>query len=95
MLSDPDPAAATVTHASAGDSWALPGKPGSVSRGVTAPFSRVLVHTGFCLCPPRVCVPVLCKFWRLYGGVTGDDKRAYATPRSAAPRAPAPAADYC
>ena len=31
--------AATVTHASAGDSWALPGKPGSVSCGVTAPFS--------------------------------------------------------
>ena len=63
----PDPAAATVTHASAGDSWALPGKPGSVPCGVTAPFSWVLVHTGFCLCPPRVCVPspvyVLAALW--------------------------------
>ncbi|CAM9299412.1 unnamed protein product [Rangifer tarandus platyrhynchus] len=60
------------THASAGDSWTLTGKSGSVSCGVTAPFSWVLVHTRFCLCPPRVCFPVLCKFWQLYGGVNGD-----------------------
>ena len=32
------------THASAGDSWTLPGTSGSVSCGVTAPFSLVLVH---------------------------------------------------
>ena len=43
------------THASAGDSWTLPGKSGSVSCGVTAPFSWVLVLTRFCLWPPRVC----------------------------------------
>ena len=60
------------THASTGDSWTLTGKSGSVSCGVTAPFSWVLVHTRFCLCPPRVCFPVLCKFWRLYGGINGD-----------------------
>ena len=48
------------------------GKSGSLSCGVTDPFSWVLVHTRFCLCPPRVCFPVLCKFWRLYGGVNGD-----------------------
>ena len=24
------------------------------------------------MCPPRVCFPVLCKFWWLYGGVNGD-----------------------
>ena len=35
---------ATSTHASTGDSWTLPGKSGSVSCGVTAPFSWVLVH---------------------------------------------------
>ena len=35
-------------------------------------FSWVLVHTRFCLCPPRVCFPVLCRFWWLYGGVNGD-----------------------
>ena len=30
--------------------------------GVTAPFFRVLVCTGFYVCPPRVCFPVLWKF---------------------------------
>ena len=60
-----------LTHTSAGDSWTLLGKSGSVSCGVTAPFSWALVHTTFCLCPPRVYFPVLCKFW-LYGGVNDD-----------------------
>ena len=60
------------THASTRDSWTLRGMCGSVSCGVTAPFSWVLVCTRFCLCPPRVFSPVLCKFWRLYGGVNGD-----------------------
>ena len=32
------------THTSTGDSWTLTGKSGSVSCGVTAPFSWVLVH---------------------------------------------------
>ena len=35
----------------------LTGKSGSLSCGVTAPFSWVLVCTRFCLCPPRVCFP--------------------------------------
>ena len=52
--------------------WTLMGRSGSVSCGITAPFFWVLVHTRFCLCPPRVCFPVLCKFWWLYGGVNGD-----------------------
>ena len=52
--------------------WTLTGKSGSVSCGVTAPFSWLLVHTRLSLCPPRVCFPVLCKFWWLYGGVNGD-----------------------
>ena len=60
------------THASARDSWTLTGKSGSVSCGVTASFSWVLVHTRFCLCPPRVYLPVLCNFWQLYGRVNGD-----------------------
>ena len=60
------------THASIRDSWTLMGKSGSVSCGVTAPFSCALVCTRFYLCPPRACFPVLCKFWRLYGGVNGD-----------------------
>ena len=60
------------THISAGDSWTLMDKSGSVSCGVSAPFSCVLVHTRFCLCPPGVCFLVLCEFWQLYGGVNGD-----------------------
>ena len=38
-----------LTHASAGDSWTLTSRSGSVSCGVTAPFSWVLVHPRFCL----------------------------------------------
>ena len=61
------------THASTGDSWTLTGKSGSVSCGVTAPFSWVLVGTRFCLCPSEsLFSPVLCKFWRLCGGVNGN-----------------------
>ena len=60
------------THASTGDAWTLPGKSGSVSCGITASFSWVLVHTSFCSCPPRVYLPVLCKFWQPSGGVNGD-----------------------
>ena len=44
-------------HASTEDSWTLTAKSGSVSCGVTAPFSWFLVCTRFCLCPPRVCFP--------------------------------------
>ena len=42
------------THASAGHSWTLTDKSSLVSYVVMPPFSWVLVHTGFCLCPPRV-----------------------------------------
>ena len=59
-------------HASAGDSWTLLSKSGSVPCRVPAPFSWVLVNTRFCLCLPRVYFLVLCKFWQLYGGVNGD-----------------------
>ena len=86
----------TPIHTSAGDSWTLTGKSGSVSCRVTAPFSWLLVPTRFCLCPPSVCFPVLCKFWQLYVGLMAtSSKSAYAIPRSAGPRAPAPAADPC
>ena len=60
-----------LTQASPGDSCTLPGKSGSVSCGVTAPFSWVRVHKVL-LCPPRISFPVLCKFRRLCGGVNGD-----------------------
>ena len=56
-------------HATTRDSWTLTGKSGSVSCGVIAPFSWVLVHTRFYLCPPESIFPVLCKFWWLYFGI--------------------------
>ena len=39
--------------------------------------------------------PVLCKFWWLYWLMVTSSKRAYATPKSAVPRAPDPAAGHC
>ena len=59
-------------HASTADSYIITGKSGSVSCGVTAPFSWVLVHRRFFLCPPRVFFPVLCKVWHLYGYLRSD-----------------------
>ena len=35
-------------------------------------LSPVSWCTRFCLCPPRVYFPVLCTFWQLYDGVSGD-----------------------
>ena len=40
-----------LIYASAGDSWTLTGKSGSISCGITAPFSWVLVCTRFHLSP--------------------------------------------
>ena len=63
---------ATVKPCLRGDPQTLTGRSVSVSCGVTDPFPWVLVHTRFCLCPPRVCFPSVCKFWWLYGGFNGD-----------------------
>ena len=49
------------THTSARDSWTLTGKSGSVSCGVTAPFSWFLVHTLSCCALQESVSPVL--FW--------------------------------
>ena len=80
-----------LTHASIRDPWTLTGKFGWVSCGVTALFSWVLVCTVFCLCPkslfPQSCVS---SGSSLVGLMVTSSKRAYATPRSAAPRASAP-----
>ena len=84
------------THASTGDSWTLTAKSGSVSCGVTAPFSSVLVHTRFCLCSPEPVSPVLCKFWQLYGGVNGNVlQEGLCHTRVYCPQSPTPAAVHC
>ena len=56
------------THASTRDSWTLTGKSGSISCGVTAPFSWVLMCTRFYLSPlcvkslfPQTCVSSVIK----------------------------------
>ena len=72
------------------------GQIGSVSCGVAPPLSWALVHTRFCFCLLRVCLPILCKFWWLYGVfMVTSSKRAYAIPKSAALRVSATAAGHC
>ena len=62
-----------LTHTFARDSWLPTGRSGSVSCGITAPFSWVLVLTRFCFWPPKESVSsVLYKLWQLYGGVNAD-----------------------
>ena len=80
------------THASTGHCWTPTGKSGSISSGVTAPFSWVLMCTRFGSCPPRVC---LGSGSFVVGLMATFAKRAYAIPRSTAPRAPAHAAVHC
>ena len=68
---------------------------GSVSCGVTALFSWVLVHTRFV--PSKSLFPQSCVS---SGGsvvvlMATSSKRAYAIPRSTASRVPAPAAVHC
>ena len=72
------------THANTRVSWTLTGKSGSVSGGVTAPFSWYT--QGSVYAHQESVSPVLCKFWQLYGRVIGDLLllRAYAKPKSAA-----------
>ena len=79
------------SHASAGESWTLIGKTGSVSCGVTAPFSWVLVHTGS-VCALRESVfPVPGKFWWLCGGVNGYHlQEGFYHTKSTAPQSAAP-----
>ena len=84
------------THASAGDCWTLTGKSGSVSCGVTAPFSWVLVHIKFCALQESVFP----QSWvssgsSMVGLLATPFKKTYTIPRSVAPRAPAPVAGHC
>ena len=55
----------------------LPETPGHLQAnlGQALVGSLLLSPGSWCaqgLCPPRVCFPVLCKLWQLYGGVNGD-----------------------
>ena len=84
-----------LTHASAGDSWTLMGKSGSVSCGITASFSWVLMCTRFYLCfQESVSLSCINSCGSMVGLMVTSSKRAYTMSRSAAPRAPAPSAVY-
>ena len=85
-----------LTHTSSRDAWTLIGKSGSVSCGVTAPFSWVPVHAMFCLFPPHLFSQYCVSSGSSMVGLTvTSSKRAYAIPRSAAPTAPTPAVVHC
>ena len=79
------------THASTQDSCKLPGKPRSVSCGVTAPFSWLLAsQVSVCALQKSISQSCVSSGSSMVGLMTTSSKRASATPRSAAPRAPAP-----
>ena len=61
--------AATVTHASAGDSWASLGQ--SLAGSLLLSPGSWYTQGSVCALQESVS-PVLCKFWQLCGGVTGD-----------------------
>ena len=72
-----------LTHASTGDSWTLKGKSASVSCGVTAPFSWVLVCTRFLFVPSKSLFPQSYVAGGFMVGLTAtSSKRAHGIPRS-------------
>ena len=84
-----------LTHAFTGDSCTLTGESGSVSCGVNAPFSQVLVLTRFC--DPQASVSPSCvsSGGSVVGLMVVSSKKDYGTLWSTTPRAFAPAAVYC
>ena len=85
-----------LTHASALDSWTLPGKSGSVSCGVTAPFSWVwCTHGTVCALQESISPSCVSSGSFMVGLMVTSSKRAYAIPKSPAPRAPVPVAVNC
>ena len=67
--SAPIPMLSPATHASTGDPPTPAGGSGSGSCGVTAPFLWVLVHTIFCLCPPRLESLIPPVLWKSYNQI--------------------------
>ena len=78
------------THTSARDFWTFTGKSGSVSCGVTGAHNVLFVLSKSLF--PQSCVS---SCGSVVGLMATSSKRVYAIPRSAAPRAPAPAAGCC
>ena len=92
-LSAPALQQATTTHVSARGSWTRMDKSGSVSCGVTAPFSWS-AQGSVCAFQESLS-PVLCKsWWSVVGLMATSSKRAYGIPWSAVPRGPDPVAGH-
>ena len=85
-----------LTHVSARDSWTFMSKSGSVSCGVTIPFSWILVCTRFCFALlASVSQSCVSSRGSVVGLMVTSPNRAYAIPKSAVPRASSPAAVHC
>ena len=84
-------------HGSAGDSWKFPGKSGSVSCGGHCSFLLGPGAHKFLCVPSKSLLPQSCvsSGSSMVGLMATSSKRAYAIPRSAALRAPAPVAVHC
>ena len=80
-----------LTHTSTGDTQTLKGRSGSVSVGSPSVHKVLFVPSKSLF--PQSCVSSGGSVVGLM--VTSSYKRAYAIPRSTAPRAHAPAADHC
>ena len=85
-----------LTHASAQDSWTLTGKSGSVSSGHCSFLLGSGGHKALFV-PSKSLFPQSCvsSGSSIVGLMVTSSKRAYAIPRSTAPRDPAPAAVHC
>ena len=85
-----------LTHASAGDSWTRMGKSGSVSGDhcsfLLGPSGHKVLFAPSKSLFPQSCVS---SGGSMVGLMVTSSKRAYAIPRSTAPRAPAPVAGHC
>ena len=78
-----------LTHISARDSWTLTGKSRSVSYVGHCSFLLGPGAHKFLFVPPRVCFPdCVSSGGSMVGLMATSSKRAYAIPKSAAPRAP-------
>ena len=97
ILSAPNPATGhcqpTPLPETPGHSWASLGQS---LMGSLLLFPGSWCTQGFVCALQETVSPVLCKFWWHCDGLMAtSSKGAYAKPRSAAPRAPVPAAGHC
>ena len=84
------------THVSAGDSWTLRGNCGSVSCGGHCSFHLGPdTHKVLSVPSKSISQSHVSSSSSMVGLLATSSRRAYAIPKSAAPRAPTPAAVHC